>query len=88
MKIALYIDSGLEQIVLTPQTDTEHALLKRLHDGTRDFSIHRGGFYECSGGWVRHGEEEYQSTLIVMRPQPDRPRQSHEDAMREALEPA
>ncbi len=32
MKIALYIKDGLEQIVLTPETETETAILGKLHD--------------------------------------------------------
>ena len=30
MKIALYIEDGLEQIVLTPEGDTEKAILGKL----------------------------------------------------------
>lgn len=56
MKIALYIEDGLEQIVLTPESKTETALLGKLHDGSRELSIKRGQFYPCQGGWVRHGE--------------------------------
>lgn len=70
MKIALYIEDGLEQIVLTPDGATEKALLGRLHDGTREFSLLRGTFYECRGGWMRHGESD-DSTLIVLRPKPN-----------------
>jgi hypothetical protein len=55
MKIALYIEDGIEQIVLTPQSDTEKSLLGKLHDGSRRMEIHRGEFYNCQGGWVRHG---------------------------------
>ena len=35
MKIALYIEDGLEQIVLTPQTPTEKAILGKLHETSR-----------------------------------------------------
>ena len=69
MKIALYIEEGLEQITLTPSTDAEKAILDRLHDGQRELSIKRGAFYECQGGWVRHGSRgDYQSTMLVLRP--------------------
>jgi hypothetical protein len=77
MKIALYIEDGLEQIVLTPETETEKGIVKKLHDGSRDLSIKQGTFYECQGGWMRQGyakqfsaygdPEEYQSTMIVLR---------------------
>lgn len=79
MKIALYIEDGLEQVVLTPESDTETNILGKLHDGSRDMSIHKGSFYECRGGWVRRkehyvshaygfNEENDESTLIVLRP--------------------
>ncbi|HEV7352559.1 MAG TPA: hypothetical protein VGN74_05460 [Brevundimonas sp.] len=66
MKIALYIEDGLEQIVLTPEGEAEQNLLARLQDDTRDITIRRGGFYACMGGWVRHREAP-ESTMIVMR---------------------
>ena len=80
MKIALYIEDGLEQIVLTPETKTEEKILGKLHDGDRELSIHRGAFYECRGGWMRHEKLQYdnnmfhdgerkddESTMIVLR---------------------
>lgn len=82
MKIALYIEDGLEQIVLTPESKVEHDLLGKLHDGSRQLSIKRGKFYECTGGWVTQGRlssqgiygvgrderERNESTMIVLRP--------------------
>lgn len=74
MKIALYIEDGLEQIVLTPESDTEKAILGKIHDGSRELSIKRGEFYECRGGWVRHGRGTGDdSTMIVLRPAPKGP---------------
>jgi hypothetical protein len=79
MKIALYIEDGLEQIVLTAETDTEKAILSKLRDGTRKMEIHSGAFYACRGGWVRHKQQylelhgvtdeprEDESTIIVLR---------------------
>jgi hypothetical protein len=67
MKIALYIEDGREQLVLTPQSETETAILAKLHDASRAFHIHRGEFYSCRGGWVRHGESDT-STIIVIEP--------------------
>jgi len=67
MKIALYIEDGLEQIVLTPQNVTEKNVLAKLHDGAREMSIHRGEFYHCQGGWLRQGGSE-SSTIIALRP--------------------
>lgn len=67
MKIALYIDDAVEQIILTPESETERGILGKLHDDSRDFAIHRGGFYACRGGWTRHGIDQ-ESTMIVLRP--------------------
>lgn len=67
MKIALWMQDGIEQIVLTPETDTETWILAKMHDGTREVSLKRGSFYECQGGWVRQllGDS---STIVVLRP--------------------
>lgn len=66
MKIALYIEDGLEQIVLTPESDAERRIISKLHDGSSDLTIKQGSFYECQGGWVRQSNNE-DSTLIVLR---------------------
>ncbi len=90
MKIALYIEDGLEQIVLTPQSDTEKAILGKLHDGSRQFELKRGSFFQCQGGWTRYSaaystssmyspseRTSDESTMIVLRPSPttDTPRE-------------
>jgi hypothetical protein len=68
MKIALYIEDGLEQIVLTPQTETEKGILGKLSDGDRSLNIYRGQFYASPEGWTRRDTGE-RSTIIVLRPQ-------------------
>lgn len=65
MKIALYIEDGHEQIVLTPQNDSEKSILSKLHDGSRILGVARGGFYRCAGGWTRESEGK-DSTMIVL----------------------
>jgi hypothetical protein len=76
MKIALYIEDGLEQIVLTPDSETEKGILDKIHDASRQMEVHRGAFYGCRGGWTRwkphygnlYGEQpEDESTMIVLR---------------------
>lgn len=80
MKIALYIEDGLEQIVLTPESDTESSILAKIHDGSRQIELKRGSFYACQGGWTRHATQNFtsgmyseresrddQSTMIVLR---------------------
>ena len=66
MKIAFYIEDGLEQIILTPADKYERDMLSKMHDGTRDLDIKRGSFYACQGGWTRQGSNE-DSTIVVLR---------------------
>lgn len=92
MKIALYIEDGLEQIVLTPESKTEEAILGKMHDGTRQLSIERGTFYACRGGWIRwkqktkstypyfQTDETDESTMIVLREAPSVPESSEDIA--------
>lgn len=86
MKIALYIEDGLEQIVLTPETPSERSILGKIHDGTREMTLARGSFYECRGGWTRWKQasepgmfgvdagQDDDSTMIVLRPKADQDR--------------
>lgn len=71
MKIALYIREGREQIVLTPESETEHDLLGRMTDETRVVRIYNGSFYDCQGGWTRQQAErggEFTSSFLRDRP--------------------
>lgn len=70
MKIALYIEDGLEQIVLTPEGKVEADILAKMENGTREVTIKSGSFYECQGGFVRQSANR-DSTMIVLRlPEP------------------
>lgn len=84
MKIALYIEDGLEQIVLTPESETEKSILDKIHDGSRTVEIKRGAFYGNRGGWTRwkqkdmspfayggNSTEDDVSTMVVLRPAPE-----------------
>ena len=65
MKIALYIEDGLEQIVLTAQTDVEQNLLSKL-SSKRNLSIYKGSFYPCQGGWIRQKDYSDDSSTILV----------------------
>ena len=69
MKIALYIEDGLEQLVLTPEGNHEKSLLGLLANGTREIQIKQGRFFENQLGWIRHTSAP-ESTMIVLRPAP------------------
>lgn len=61
MKTAIYIEEGVTQIVLTPETELETRLLQDVHPHVTMF---RGGFYHCHGGWDRHSTEQ---TSLILR---------------------
>lgn len=71
MKIALYIEDGLEQITLTPQSDVEKGLVFKLVDHQRAIEAHRGSFYNCRGGWVRQGPGDDSVMLVLRRREAD-----------------
>lgn len=83
MRIALYIEDGLEQIVLTPETETEKGILGKLHSEDRELTVIRGSFYDCRGGWKRHGVYQHnfysgrgendESSIIMLRPKVQAP---------------
>ena len=62
MKIALYIENGSQQIVLTPENSTEKGILEKLTPKS-NFTIYKGSFYQCQGGWTRQGSDDA-STII------------------------
>lgn len=72
MKCAFYLVDGLAQVVLTPETKAETAILDTLHDGPRDIAVCKGQFAECRGGWIRGlggaSQQANQSTMLVLRP--------------------
>jgi hypothetical protein len=68
MKIAFFMEEGLEQIVLTPESKYERDMLGKLHDGTRVLSIVRGRFFENMAGFVRR-DSTGDSTMLVLRSQ-------------------
>ena len=56
MKTAIYIEDGVVQLVLTPETEFERKALKSFADRPLDARIMAGSFYDCRGGWVRQSE--------------------------------
>lgn len=70
MKVAIYFENGVTQIVLTPEDNFEKASLEHLHRQDSKLSVHRGSFYHCQGGWVRHGSNDDSTLLRIDAPEP------------------
>lgn len=88
MKTALYVEDGVVQIVLTPETEWEKSIVAKMpgavrnyHDGFHntqpiDAVITRGSFYSCRGGWHRQGDGD-DSLIVRITPQAQ-PEPSHD----------
>lgn len=72
MKIALYIEDGREQIVLTGETDTEKDILNNFKEKSV-VRIYQGGFYPCAGGWTRHSDYPKAESLILVIDHKEKP---------------
>lgn len=79
MKTAIYIEDGVIQLVLTPDSDWERNAIRAFEDKPTETSIKVGAFYDCSGGWTRH-TRVYESAYrddnersIIMRIKTERP---------------
>ena len=53
MKTAIYIEDGVVQLVITPESDFEKNALTNFTGKELDVRIFSGSFYDCRGGWVR-----------------------------------
>ena len=65
MKTAIYIEDGKSQLVLTPEDQFEKAIVDKIEKGRRECFIRTGSFYECRGGWVKHGAEETSLMITI-----------------------
>ena len=62
MKTAIYVEDGVTQLVITPESKFEKEALAAIQNNTLETKIFSGTFYNCNGGWVRH-KEIYQHSL-------------------------
>ena len=53
MKTAIYIEDGVVQLVITPESDFEKNALRSFSEKPMEAKIFSGTFYDCRGGWVR-----------------------------------
>jgi hypothetical protein len=81
VKTAIYIEDGIVQLVITPETEFEVNALSTFRDKPLEAKLFSGSFYDCRGGWVRQtahrgqsyrgyddGDRHDQSLLLVARP--------------------
>ena len=52
MKTAIYIEDGVVQLVITPETEFEKNALTTFRDKPLDAKLYAGSFYDCRGGWI------------------------------------
>lgn len=65
MKVAVYIEGGVTQLVLTAESDWEKNAINSVDKGGQTLTVKRGQFYECQGGWHRQGGDDDSLILIV-----------------------
>lgn len=53
MKTAIYIEDGVVQLVITPESDFEKNALWSFLEKPLEIKVFSGTFYDCRGGWVR-----------------------------------
>lgn len=53
MKTAIYIEDGVTQLVLTPESEFEKNLISGMGERLDRVQVFQGTFYDCRGGWVR-----------------------------------
>lgn len=53
MKTAIYVEDGIIQLVITPESEFEKNSLATFRDKPLDVKLFAGSFYDCRGGWVR-----------------------------------
>lgn len=53
MKTAIYIEDGVTQLVITPETKFEKKALRDYFEGEPlEAKVMVGSFYDCRGGWI------------------------------------
>lgn len=53
MKTAIYIEDGVVQLVITPESKFEKNALSSFQEKPLGAEIFAGSFYDCRGGWAR-----------------------------------
>jgi hypothetical protein len=78
MKTAIYIEDGIVQLVITPETEFERNALSSFQEKPLGVKLFAGSFYDCRGGWVRQSDyypshavqrNEDRSLILTIRPE-------------------
>ena len=56
MKTAIYIEDGIVQLVITPESEFEKNAISTFRKKPLDVHLFDGSFYDCRGGWIRQNE--------------------------------
>lgn len=78
MKTAIYIEDGVVQLVITPESDFEKNALRSFDNNPLEAELFAGSFYDCRGGWTRqteiyrtlHGLEKTEDRSLILRMKP------------------
>lgn len=83
MKTAIYIEDGVVQLVITPESEFEKAALRSFEREPIEAKVFSGAFYDCRGGWVRQsgdypnhgfgGDTSEKSLILRMSAKPELP---------------
>ena len=72
MKLALLIKPDFKQLIVTPETEEEKAIMKMVPIGndTVPFTVKRGSFYaNCLGGWQREVKDDDSIMFVFAKEQ-------------------
>ena len=59
MKIGLFMEGEVSQLILTPEDDAEQAVLALLKIGSREITVHRGQMYVGRDGAIHSAPAGY-----------------------------
>lgn len=70
MRLAVYIEDRMIQLVLTPEDDWEKNILENIIDTPKQVSIHRAEFYKTTGGFSVYDSAGIESAMLRIEDQP------------------
>jgi hypothetical protein len=68
MKTSLWIEEGITQVVLTPESDFERGALDTIFKNQTNVHFRRGQFYDCQGGYARQYPGGDRDLIIRLEP--------------------